>query len=430
MNIGEGDPHMELQYPLLAGMIVSIAGIMVCLVVSSRSLTAKSKNLKFLEGKLGELNGQLLKAKLEKSQAVQIAERIPVIMKKMTERLPVDSYPPIIVRYVKTISIASQVGYFVPLKDTEYYTLQVGYGFPEDWKGKVCLAQDDGALGQAIRKRIIITREDAEREGIRTSQHSLEMKGIEPDFVAPVYGNSGIEGILVVAGCPTPSRILKIQISMLVDLLSLAIQNAILLDSTERGEHYDYLTGLANRFYFSRTFETEIRKACNYLQSTSLLFFDIDHFKSINDTLGHQMGDLVLQKVAKVAKSCTRSDHLIARYGGDEFIVLLPSTNKDQAFQYAEKLREAISKMDTPIKGQTDPSNITISVGISMFPADGRSTSDLVRAADEALYEAKNLGKNRIVVFPTGKRYFDSVDVEDKIDLESSLPMQKKIGSA
>lgn len=430
MTNGEGDRHVELQNIFLAGMILSISGALFCLAVSSRSLSATSNRIQLMEGKLGELTARLLEAKLEKSQAIRVAEQIPVIVKKMTERLPVDSYPPIIVRFVKAISIASQVGYFVPLKDTEYYTLQVGYGFPEDWQGKVCLSRDDGALGQALRKRIIITREDAERECIRTSQPSLEREGIEPDFVAPVYGNSGIEGVLVIAGCQNPPVNLKVQISMIVDLLSLAMQNAILLDSTERGEYYDYLTGLANRFYFERIFEAEIRKSWNYLQPTSLLFFDIDQFKIVNDTWGHQIGDMVLQKVAQVAKNCTRSDHLIARYGGDEFVVLLPSTNKEQAFHYAENLREEISKMDCPIEGQIDPVNITISVGISMFPADGRSTSDLVRAADEALYEAKNSGRNRITVYRRVKSNFDSVDGGEGTGLESNVLLQEKIGSA
>jgi len=420
---------MEIQNFLLTGMTLSIAGALVFLVLSSRSHSAKSKNNQLPEGKHRGLYGQLIITKLDKALALQIAEQFPVIMKKMTERLPVDSYPPIIVRYVKKISMASQVGYFVPLKDTEYYTLQVGCGFPEDWQGKICFSQGDGALGQALRKRIIITRQDVERRGICNSQLSLEGKGIEPDYVAPVYGISGIEGVLVVASCPTPSMVLKVQISMLVDLLSLAIQNATLLNSTERGEYYDYLTGLANRLYFTRIFETEIRKAWNYLQPTSLLFFDIDQFKNINDTWGHQVGDQVLRKVAQVAKSCTRSEHHIARYGGDEFVVVLPSTNKDQAFHYAENLREKISNIDFPIEGQIDPVNIKISIGISMFPADGRSTSDLVRAADEALYDAKNSGKNRIAVYHSINSNFDPVVIEEITEEESNVSLKEKIGS-
>lgn len=421
---------MELQHILLAGMILSIAGALVFLVVSNRSLSAKSNKIKHMELTIGELNARLLEVELENSQAIRIVEQFPVIVKKISERLSVDSYPNIIVRHVKAITLASQVGYFVPLKETEYYTLQVGCGFPEDWSGKACVARDEGAFGQALRKSLIVTKQNAERVNICTLKPSLEREGIEPDFVAPVYGNSSIKGVLVIAGCPNPNGNLKVHISMIVDLLSLAIRNATLLDSTEKGEYYDYLTGLANRFYFTKSFETEIRKSRDYLQSTSLLFFDIDHFKRINDTWGHQMGDVVLRKIAKVAKSCTRSDHLIARYGGDEFVVLLPSTNKDQALQYAENLLEAISKMDSPIKGQTDPVNITISVGISMFPADGQSTFDLVRAADEALYEAKNLGKNRIVVSPAGKRTFDSMNMEDRMDLGSNLHLQEKIRSA
>lgn len=410
-------------------MIVSISGAMACLIVSSRALFIKSKNIQLQDEKLGDPNVQLIKTKLDRAQAIRIAEQFPTIMKKMTERLPADSYPPIIVRYVKKISMASQVGYFVPLKDTHYYTLQVGYGFPENWRGKICFARGDGAFGQALQEKRIFTRQDGEGGGIRNSQPSLVGTGIEPDYVAPVYGISDPEGLLVVAGCPTPSMILKVQISMLVDLLSLAIQNAIFLDSSERGEYYDYLTGLANRLYFTRIFETEIRKSWNYLQPTSLLFFDIDNFKDINDSWGHHIGDQVLQKVAQVAKSCTRSGHLIARYGGDEFVVVLPSTNKDQAFHYAENLREKITNIHFPIEGQIDPGDITISIGISMFPADGRSTSDLVRAADKALYEAKNSGKNQIAVYHSINSDLDSVVIEETTEEERNVLLQGKIVS-
>jgi len=389
---------MAVQNLLLAGLIFAIAGALACLFMERRSRFASSARIRFLESKLGELNAGLLEANLEKSQAVLTAKQVPVIVQNLTERLPVDFYPPIIVRHAKEITNAGQVGYFVPLQDSEHYTLQVGYGFPGDWRGKIRVARDEGALGQALQKRIVITREDIEPGGIRSSQPSLEREGIEPDLVAPVYGISGIEGVLVIAGCNRAPATLKAQVSMLVDILSLSIQNASLLESNAQGVYCDHLTGLANRFYFARIFETEIRRAWNYQQPLSLLFFDLDRFKDINDSWGHAAGDAVLQNIARIARNCTRSSHLVARYGGDEFVVLLPSTNKDQAFQYAENLRERIAETDIPIQGRNDPVRLTISGGISMFPGDGRSTTDLIQAADDTLYEAKKNGKNRIMI--------------------------------
>lgn len=420
---------MGVQNLLLAGLIFAIAGALACLFMERRSRSTSSARIRLLVSKLGELNVGLLKANLEKSQAVLTAEQLPVIVQKLTEHLPVDFYPPIIVRHAKEITNAGQVGYFVPLQDSEYYTLQVGYGFPGDWRGKIRVARDEGALGQALRKRVVITREETDPGGIRGSQPSLEREGIEPDFVAPVYGISGIEGVLVIAGCNRPPVNLKAQVSMLVDLLSLSIRNASLLESNAQGAYYDHLTGLANRFSFARTFEAEIRRAWNYQQPLSLLFFDLDRFKDINDSRGHAAGDAVLRNVARLARSCTRSSHLVARYGGDEFVALLPSTNKDQAFQYAENLRERIAETDIPIQGRNDPVRITISCGIAMFPDDGRSTTDLIQAADDALYEAKKSGKNRIALSHPGRSAFESGTAEPRCGAEIHPPLEKKTDS-
>ena len=420
---------MGVQNLLLDGLIFAIAGALACLYMERRSRSASSVRIQFLESKLRELNKGLLEEKLEKSQAVRTAELIPVIVQKLTERLPVDSYPPIIVRHAKEITNARQVGYFVPLPDSKHYTLKVGYGFPEGWRGKVRVARDEGALGQALRKRVVIMREEIEPDGIRVSLPSLEREGIKPDLVAPVYGISGIVGVLVIAGCNLSCRDLKVQASMLVDLLSLSMQNASLLESNEQGVYYDQLTGMANRFYFARIFETEIRRAWNYQQPLSLLFFDLDGFKDINDSWGHPAGDAVLQNIARIARNCTRSSHLVARYGGDEFVVLLPSTNKDQAFQYAENLRERIAETDIPIQGRNDPVRLTISGGISMFPGDGQSTTDLIQAADDALYEAKKDGKNRIALSHPGESAFEFGSAEPRCETEINPPLEEKTDS-
>jgi len=212
---------MGVQNLLLAGLIFAIAGALACMFMERRPRSASSARIRFLESKLGELNAGLLEANLKKSQAVLTAEQVPMIVQNLTERLPVDFYPPIIVRHAKEITNAGQVGYFVPLQDSEHYTLQVGYGFPGDWRGKIRVARDEGALGQALQKRVVITREDIEPGGIRSSLPSLEREGIKPDFVAPVYGISGIEGVLVIAGCNRAPATLKAQVSMLVDILSL-----------------------------------------------------------------------------------------------------------------------------------------------------------------------------------------------------------------
>ncbi len=420
---------MDFQTVIPAGLAICVAGTLLCFFIDHRFRSKSSDRIRCLEKTQGELNTALMEAKLERSQAVRTAEQIPVIVQKLTERLSADSYPPIVVRHAKEILNAARVGYFVPVPDSEHFALKVGYGFPGEWEDTFRIAQDEGAVGQAIRKRVVLTKEEIESGGNRTPQSSLEREGIHPDLVAPVFGISGIEGILVLEGCNGCPVNRKTHVSMLADLLSLSIQNATLLETNDRGVYHDPLTGLANRFYFARVFESEIRRALNYQQPLSLLFFDLDRFKEINETLGHRAGDEVLRNVARITRSCTRSSHIIARYGADEFVVLLPSTDKEPAYRYAENLRKRIAEAEIAVEGSDDPVRLTISGGISTFPGDGRSTTELARNADEALDEAKKEGKNRIARFHPGEETPGSGIPGIRDDEEGSAFLEEKTGS-
>src|SRR5512134_149874 len=227
---------------------------------------------------------------------------------------------------------AFMVGYFIPLADPEYFVLRVGYGFPDDWQGQMRIAWKEGAIGQALRKRIVLAKGDFESHVFPSVLPSLEKEGIEPDIVAPVYGISGIAGVLVIAECDLPPGSMKVTVSMLVDLLSLSIQKATLLEYKEQVGYYDPLTGLSNRFNFMKIFESALRKALNYQQPLSLLRFDIDRFR---ETIDAKHKGEALGKIADVVRECTRSSHSIERFGENEFAVLLPSTKKEHAFRYA-----------------------------------------------------------------------------------------------
>jgi len=202
----------------------------------------------------------------------------------------------------------------------------------------------------------------------------------------------------VVAGCPFPLEEERINMSMLADLLSMALQNATHLDLSKDGKWLDQLTGVANRLYFQQRFENEIRRTENYRQALALFMFDIDEFKKINDTHGHYTGDVVIKKMAELVKRNTRSSDLVGRYGGDEFVVLITSATEGQAASFAEHLREMISTTDIAIPGTEVPIRITISGGLAIFPTHGLSTIELFRAADDALYASKRQGRNRVLL--------------------------------
>ncbi len=158
---------------------------------------------------------------------------------------------------------------------------------------------------------------------------------------------------------------------------------------------HDALTGLPNRSYLYDRSRQYLDVASRNSQIVGLLFLDLDGFKYINDTMGHGMGDLLLQAVAKRLKNCTRTSDIVARLGGDEFVVLLPLIPEAQdVVRVAEKILNTLSQAFA-ISGQT--LHVTTSIGISLFPNDASTLEDLMQQADTAMYEAKKMGKNCFV---------------------------------
>jgi diguanylate cyclase (GGDEF)-like protein len=164
----------------------------------------------------------------------------------------------------------------------------------------------------------------------------------------------------------------------------------------------DELTGLFNRRELHRFLEYEVIKCKRYGHPFSLMMMDIDHFKEINDRLGHRTGDIILQNIGQVLLSKTRGCDLAARYGGDEFIVVLPETTAQQAWNGAERLRKVVEKISIRVTNKRDEYEQiknTISIGIAGYPEDADSGDALLDAADQALYQAKRQGCNCTMIF-------------------------------
>ena len=158
----------------------------------------------------------------------------------------------------------------------------------------------------------------------------------------------------------------------------------------------DELTSLYNRRHFNEVFPREVERAKRYDQPLSLAFVDIDFFKRINDTYGHSAGDSILVEVARVLVNNSRDIDLIFRYGGEEFVILLPSTSKSGAIVAMNKLRERVAQIDLSGFG-TQIQKVTISVGMATCPGEALTGDDLVELADKRLYAAKSGGRDRVV---------------------------------
>lgn len=188
------------------------------------------------------------------------------------------------------------------------------------------------------------------------------------------------------------------QVSLLLDRAAayerLASRTEVLEDLAFR----DPLTGLYNFRYLEESLEMEIRRAERYGGAFSILMLDIDHFKRLNDSYGHQAGDKALQRFAETVKSALRDSDLLFRYGGEEFTVLLPDTRKSRAVIPAENVRRAVESADMEAVAPGAGLRVTCSIGVASYPDDARTRASLIGFADDALYRAKHGGRNRVVV--------------------------------
>jgi diguanylate cyclase (GGDEF)-like protein len=179
----------------------------------------------------------------------------------------------------------------------------------------------------------------------------------------------------------------------------MSIENAQLHQKTRHLACTDGLTGLFNYRHFKKTFGDEMARSIRYHKPLSLIMFDVDDFKKFNDSFGHPVGDQVLAGIAEILRRSLREVDLIFRYGGEEFIAILPEAGIDEAVVAAERARRAI-QCDTPayIKEIVDPI-VTVSVGVANFPLDGHDADALLKATDDLLLRAKKEGKNQVYHF-------------------------------
>lgn len=185
------------------------------------------------------------------------------------------------------------------------------------------------------------------------------------------------------------------RISFAANLASIAIENHWAHKELERRAYSDYLTGLANRRYFLERAEIELARARRYGKKLSILMFDIDHFKNINDAHGHQVGDRVLQRLSVTCQANLRDIDLIGRIGGEEFAVLLPESGVRHAAKTAERLRAALA--DTAIALDAGmPLKFTVSFGVAALKEKDATLNSLLEHADQALYQAKAKGRNQV----------------------------------
>lgn len=224
----------------------------------------------------------------------------------------------------------------------------------------------------------------------------LSFFGDESFVSVPLMGKGKVVGVLVVDNFETGRPIKRGRkdfLEVLGNLAGIAIENVSLHEELKGLAVTDGLTRLYNRSHFDSQLRKEIERAKRYGHPLSAAILDIDGFKEFNDRRGHLAGDGLLVRVASILRKKVREADFVARYGGDEFVVLLPETEKEGALAFAERVRRKVQESSQG--GQESPSP-TVSIGVASFPYDGANAKQLFEAADKALYWAKNKGGNLI----------------------------------
>lgn len=183
-------------------------------------------------------------------------------------------------------------------------------------------------------------------------------------------------------------------LSILASFAALAIHNARLHNKTKLMAITDFLTGLYNHRYFQQILTQELGRARRYQKLLSLVILDIDNFKSFNDRYGHAVGDKVLVSIGEIISRSLRKVDYAFRYGGEEFVLLLPETSLENAVLTADRLRERIAKEAVSAVPEAEGTIITVSAGVACYPENGTNREDLFSLMDSYLYKAKSMGKN------------------------------------
>ncbi len=258
----------------------------------------------------------------------------------------------------------------------------------------------EGALGRtAITLRSLIIENYSSWEGRLNLHENLKPFTL---LYSPLLAGQKLLGVVGVGADINKRKFTKQDvhlIEMFAQQASIAIQNAHLFREVQRLAVTDPLTGLYNRRYFMERASNEFKRAKRYLTPLSVIMLDIDHFKQVNDTYGHLAGDQVLQNLAKLCQSTLRAVDIIGRYGGEEFMVMLPETPLKKAQHTAERLRSEIAAHTTRFDEHVI--RITASMGVAEVCEQTESLDALLDQTDRALYNAKGSGRNKVVLCET-----------------------------
>ena len=307
---------------------------------------------------------------------------------------------PVVVKLVELFFRPKQIVIFVAVPAERKLRVVEGLGLPETMGKSAVLEYGQGRPGHVAESRMAMDESDFNNVTTitRLQLESSVVPGLQADVLAPIAYDEELLGVISVGGAAARNVDEKRLLKMVADLTASALVHVQQLKNSQEMANMDGLTETYNKRYLQSRINDDIHKAESANTALSLMILDIDHFKHYNDTNGHIEGDDVLKRIGAILKSAIRDDtDVVVRYGGEEFVILFPGAIKAVASRQAENIRRAVETHPFKHAARQPLGAVTISGGVASFPEDARNSVALLRAADQALYEAKAAGRNRII---------------------------------
>jgi len=267
------------------------------------------------------------------------------------------------------------------------------------------IAMGQGRLGFAAETQRVMNRADfdAETAVARARFRQDALAGFEPDLVAPMVFEAETLGLIALARPARTAEDAKAALRLVAQTGAQALQSAAAYTRIKHSAEVDGLTRVFNKRQMTKTLAELIYEASQGTGAVSIFLFDVDNFKNYNDLNGHVAGDGILQLLARLVQENIRKQDVFGRFGGEEFLLVLPQTRLPQALAVAEKIRWVVSAHSFPHRERQPLGCVSVSGGVAEFPASAQDSTALLRSADAALYEAKHQGRNRVL--PAARAY-------------------------
>ena len=386
-----------------ACVVLALLGLLIASYVRARSLT---EEIRRQSHKVGDLLTKIDRVEGEQAFVIDFMRELPVLTGELNNSMNPRGIPQVLLNVLIRTFEPEQALVMVrrnktlaqPEGNRQFVAAAVAAPRASFGHGMV-VTLGEGDLGfVADQDDVLDRRQLNERASAYRSAGATGIAAFRPDLAAPMRIGDKTLGLVALQNPSRNEAHGRDVFRVIAQMGAFALNNLAAYTEVKSVADVDPLTKIWNKGVLSFRLAEMVYDAEESDNSASVFLFDIDHFKNYNDVNGHVAGDRLLQVLARLVKEQTRMDDIFGRFGGEEFLLLLPGRSKSQARITAEKIRATIETYEFPL-GENQPfGRLTISGGVATYPEDGRNGSELLRAADQALYQAKHAGRNKVRV--------------------------------